>query len=250
MNPVPAPLRAATLLLLGMTLQHTAGADWRDLLQRVPGLGQGSAESVLSDSEVIRGLKAALGQGVERAVSSLGSEGGFLSSERFRIPLPETLRPLARGLRGMGQGGLVDDLETAMNRAAEAAVPEAGAILNDAITQMTLEDARQILDGPDDAATRYFQRVSEDRLSERMLPVVAEHTDQVGVASYYKQLVGKAGFLSGLVDTSSLDLDRYVTDQALDGLFTVIAEEEARIRANPAARTTELLEKVFSSVGD
>jgi hypothetical protein len=144
---------------------------------------------------------------------------------------------------------MVDEFITTLNRAAEQAVPEAATILGDAIRQMSVDDARSILSGPDDAATQYFRRSSEARLSEKFLPIVQQATDQAGVTSAYKSLMKQAGggLLGGFLGSSSLDLDNYVTDQALEGLFQYIAIQEREIRENPAARSTELLQQVFGS---
>ena len=168
-----------------------------------------------------------------------------LGNEAVRIPLPENLQTVGKMLNAVGQRRYADEFVRTMNRAAESAVPEASAILGDAIRQMSVEDARKILDGPDDAATQYFRRVGEERLTERLRPIVSDATSRTGVTASYKQLVDQAGSAAALVNTDSLDLDGYVTGEALDGLFLFIAAEEKRIRENPAARSTELLQKVF-----
>ncbi len=249
--PSAATLTAALALATATTL-----AGWGDLLKQ--GADQflgGSPKSgtieagadALSESKIGAGLKEALAVGAARAIDYLGRPGGFLDEPKVRIPLPGSLDPIARGLRMAGQGELVDEFETTMNRAAEAAVPQTLEIVKQTIASMTLDDARRILDGGDDAATRYLREKAGPQLARAIRPIVARTTDQVGATAAYKQLVKQAGgsMLGGFLGGSSLDLDQYVTDKALDGLFLVLAEEEKKIRQNPAARTTELLKQVF-----
>ena len=164
-----------------------------------------------------------------------------------RIPMPDSLKTIEDGLRKVGQDKYADEFVLTMNRAAEQAVPEGAEIFGSAIRSMSIEDAKGILNGPDDAATKYFRRTSGDKLVNRFLPIVERSTDRVGVTSNYKEMVGKLGFASRFVDTESLDVDHYVTNKAVDGLFLMVAREEKLIRENPAARTTELLKKVFSN---
>ena len=222
------------------------------------------------------GLKEALAQGVQTAVEQLGQTDGFLGESLVRIPVPEKMDMVAQTARKLGQGQYVDQFVTSMNRAAEKAVPEAAEILGNAIRAMSVEDAARIVNGPDDAATQYFRKTSESALADRFLPIVKDATDSVGVTSAYKSLTAQvggqaagetdgesgeetggqtAGMIGGIAKAvgvpglgemgQGLDLDQYVTNQALDGLFTYIAKEERRIRENPLARSSELLEKVF-----
>jgi len=241
----------ACALVAALGAAPGAQADWKKLLEGTIGGGTASSTgaAALTEQEITGGLKEALAQGAERAVAALGRRDGFLGNEQVRIPLPERLQGVGRVLGAMGQQHRVDELVTTMNRAAEAAVPEAGPILGDAIRDITLEDARRILDGPDDAATQYFRRAGEQRLTERLRPLVSDATDRAGVTAAYKQLVDRAGSAAALVDSRALDLDGYVTGKALDGLFLMIAAQEKRIRDNPAARGTELLQKVFGGGG-
>ena len=208
----------------------------------------------LSQDQVIQGLKEALGKGVQQAVSQLGHEGGFLTNLNIKIPMPEQLRTVDKTLRVLKQDKLADEFVTTMNHAAEQAVPEAASVFGDAIKGMTIEDARAILTGTNNAATQYFRRTTETNLYAKFLPIVKRATDQTGVTAAYKQLMAKAGgttslgsFGRTLLGTESLDVDTYVTNKALDGLFVMVAEEEKRIRENPAARTTALLQKVFGA---
>jgi hypothetical protein len=209
----------------------------------------------LSQDQVIEGLKEALGKGVQNAVSQLGHDGGFLTNLNVKIPMPDKLHAAEKTLRALRQDRLVDDFVNTMNHAAEQAVPEAATVFAEAVRGMSIEDAKAILTGPTNAATQYFRRATQTNLFERFLPVVKKATDQVGVTSAYKQLMEKAGGGGGfgalsrsLFQNEALDVDAYVTNKALDGLFHMIAEEEGRIRENPVARTSDLLQKVFGAV--
>lgn len=207
--------------------------------------GSGRAQNV-SNNDIGRGLKQALSKGVRSAVDSLGREDGFLRNARVKIPLPRSLQKAERGLRMAGQGRAVDDFVTSMNRAAEKAVPVAIDVFVDAITQMTFDDARRILfSREDDAATQFFRRTSEDDLRRLFRPIVEDFTESVGVTQKYKTMVGKYGFAASLLGQDATDIDGYVTQKALDGLFLLVADEERRIRRDPVGRTTDLLRKVF-----
>jgi hypothetical protein len=196
------------------------------------------------DATISAGLKEALQIGAERSVSRAARPGGFLEDPRVRIPLPPELDKLARGLRALGFDGAVDDLETAMNRAAERAAREAQEPLVDAVASLTIADARAILAGRDDAATRVLRSHSESALRERFAPVVEKAMRGAGVYRAYDELRARNRALALLADPT-VELNRHVTDETLDGLFTLIADEERRIRSDPAARTTELLRAVF-----
>lgn len=247
----PRPCARACVLAACLALTANVHGDWKDFLDSfmdgVTSPGQATTVAALSDRDVVAALKEALARGAERAVSELGQTNGFLADARVRIPMPEALAPIESALRALNQDRYADEFVVTMNRAAESAVPEAGAILREAIRRMTLSDAKAILRGPDDAATRYFRSVGERRLTDRMRPIVSEATSRAGVTSAYKSLVERAGFAARLTGADSVDLDGYVTAQALNGLFVLIAEEEKRIRENPVARTSDLLEKVFGA---
>jgi hypothetical protein len=219
--------------------------------------GSNSSISALSDNQVVDGLKEALGDGVSHAVASLGHSDGFLTNLDVKIPLPGKLQNAEKVVRMAGQGQLVDDFEASMNHAAEQAVPVAANVFGDAIKQMSIDDAKNILSGPDDAATQYFRRTTQTNLFTAFYPIVQKATDQVGVTEKYKAMMGKfnsANSLGGMFGgsahslLSTTDLDTYVTGKALDGLFKMVAAEEKDIRANPAARTTDLLKTVFGAV--
>lgn len=235
------------VLAVCLGLATSAHADWKNLLETLVGGDAASDPQALTNQDIAAGLRAALDQGARRAVAELGQTNGFLSDARVRIPMPPQLERVEAALRTFGQDRYADELVVTMNRAAEAAVPEAGAILGDAIRRITVDDARRILEGPDNAATRYFRRVGEERLTSRIRPIVSDATSKTGVTSSYKTMMDKAGFAAQLIGVDTVDIDGYVTERALDGLFLLIAEEEKRIRENPLARTTDLLKKVFGS---
>ena len=205
-----------------------------------------SRTPTVSNTDISSGLKDALFQGVRNAVDELGQENGFLDNTRVRIPLPKTLQKLEKPLRLAGQAGKIDEFVEAMNRAAERAVPEATDIFIDSIKQMSFNDARNILfSNQDDAATQFFRRTSENRLREKFRPIVEDFTGQVGVTQKYKQMIGIYGFFGKLVGQDATDLDGYVTQKALNGLFLLVADEERKIRRDPIGRTTSILRKVF-----
>jgi hypothetical protein len=209
----------------------------------------GAASAIgLSEQQIADGLKEALAKGVNAAVTNLGREGGFLSDAKVRIPMPENLQRVEKTLRNLGQDKLADGFVTTLNQAAEQAVPQAAAVLGDSVKEMTVADAKSILTGTNTAATDYFRRTSETNLYARFRPIVQQATSKVGVTSAYKQMTDKLGFVSAFLGKDAGDLDGYVTRKTMDGLFLKIGEEEARIRANPAARSTELLQKVFGAV--
>lgn len=203
-----------------------------------------NTDAGLDSATVAAGLREALEQGSVRAVRELGRDGGFWSRPTLRIPIPENLKKVETGLRRLGQSKLADDFARSLNRAAEQATPAAREIFVHAIRRMTVHDAITILRGPPDAATRYFRRNTEHALAASFKPIVAQSTQSVGVTSLYKRFVQRAAAL-GIVDSGRFDIDAYVTQKALDGLFKLVADEERRIREQPAARTTELLRKVF-----
>ena len=223
-----------------------------DLLQDVPGASTAGSTASLSDMQITEGLQEALSVGARRAVELLGRQGGFLDDASVRIPLPGMLDSAAKGLRAAGQGQYVDEFETAVNRAAEQAVPQTLDIVQNTVRNMSWEDVRGILDGGDDAATRYLREHAGPQLREAVMPIISRATDSAGATSAYKALKSQAdgmlggfGALGGLVDTGSLDLDGYVADKTLDGLFLKLAAEEKQIRENPVARTTDILKTVF-----
>ena len=200
---------------------------------------------LLSTADVSAGLKEALSKG-SVAAGQLGAADGFLGNSRFKIPLPPAVAKLESGLRMFGMGPQADELVTAMNRAAEAAVPEARTLLLESVKKMSVEDAKGILTGGNDAATQYFRRTTQTPLLEKFLPIVHQATAKVGVAQSYNQLAGKASSF-GLVKAEDANLDQYVAGKALDSLYTVIGEQEQAIRQDPVGQGTKLLTKVFGA---
>jgi len=239
------------LLLATLFTSPAVQAGWKDLLKEAVGIKstQDTAASALTTEETGYGLKEALSIGVKKAIDLLGRDGGFLNDGQVRIPLPGTLQKVEKGLRAVGQEHLADEFIATLNHAAEQAVPETAAIFGDAIKEMTLDDAKGILKGPDDAATQYFRDKSSTHLKTAILPIVKQATEKAGVTKSYKKLIGGAGVLGQLMESDSLDLDKYVTGKTLDGLFLKLAQEEKQIRENPLARSTDLLKKVFGSLG-
>jgi hypothetical protein len=213
----------------------------------------------LSQDQVVQGLTEALGKGLQQAIARLGHDGGFLTNLNVKIPMPEKMQKVETTLRAMKQDKLADDFVVTMNHAAEQAVPQAGTVFADALKGLTIDDAKSILTGPNDAATKYFQATTQTNLYARFYPIVQKATAQTGVTASYKNIMEKAtttqglGSLGNLVGNTllgkdSLDIDAYVTNKAMDGLFKMVAEEEQRIRQNPVARTTDMLQKVFGAL--
>lgn len=203
----------------------------------------------LSNKETASGLKEALTRGADVAVAQLGKPDGFMGDRRVKIPLPESARAAEKMMRTLGMKKQADELIETMNRAAEMAVLEAKPILSNAVKNMSFDDARGILMGGDDAATQYFKRTTSDAIGAKFLPIVKQATAKVDLAKQYNQYAGKASKL-GLLDEKDADLDNYVTQKAMDGLFLMIAEQEKAIRKDPIATGSSLLKKVFGSLGN
>ncbi|MGB0712386.1 MAG: DUF4197 domain-containing protein [Gammaproteobacteria bacterium] len=264
------PVFAAGLFVSGLLMVAApASGDWKDWLNKAKeaaptitgetasGSGTGGL-AALTQGETAKALKQALEKGAGRAIGSLGAVDGYLGNAQVRIPLPDEMATLRKGLAMVGRESLADDFETTLNRAAEKAVHEATPVFSKAITGMSFEDAKQILGGGDSAATDYLKRTTHTDLSSRMRPLVEEATDAVDLTSYYKRFAGAAkeqasrlgglGSLLGGGDDTARDLDAYVTEKALDGLYVMMAAEEKKIRENPAQWTTDNLKKVFGSL--
>ena len=201
----------------------------------------------LSNSEASRGLKTALERGVHSAVNLLGRPDGFLGNERVRIPLPAVLAQASDMLRLFGQGQRLDELVTSMNRAAEAAVLLATGLLVEAVKNMSLEDARKILQGGETSATDFFAEKTQMPLSQKFLPVVTQATEKVGLAEKYNQLAGRAAD-AGLMRREEANIEQFVTTKTLAGLYLMIGEEEKKIRNDPVATGSALLSKVFGAL--
>jgi hypothetical protein len=232
-------------LLLSSGCNATAGGNMASsVLSALSGTSESGAG--LDSATVAAGLKEALAVGSERAVASTSARDGFWGNEEIKIPLPEELNNVFTTLRTVGFGSQVDALELNMNRAAEQASAEAKPVLLDAVKGMSLSDAMGILRGGDTAATEYFRAETADTLKEKFLPIIQDKMAGVGLYQQYNKLMDAYAALP-LTKDRGFDLDNYVADKGLDGLFSMLAREEAEIRENPAARSTELLQKVFAS---
>lgn len=226
---------------------HRFAAITAALLISASALAQAAGLDAITPKDASAGLKEALTQGADFAVSSLGRDNGFLGNNAVKIPLPDSLRKVEKGMRKFGMGAQADELIATMNHAAEQAVAEAKPILLDSIKKMTVDDAKQILTGGDDSVTQYFRRTSSEALDKKFAPIVKSATKKVQLADQYNSFAGTAaGF--GLIDKKDADLDGYVTHKAMDGLFTMIAEKEKELRSNPMAAGSALLKKVFGAL--
>lgn len=237
----------------------TAHAGWADALKeavqdeelqkKVLDTATGSTSSGkvtnLNTETLIKGLKEALEVGSKRAIEEISQPGGYLDNKKIRIPLPDGIDKVASLLRKYGLEKQVDQFEESMNRAAEKAAPQATDLIVGAVKEMSFEDAKKIYQGSDDAATQYFKEKTSDKLRQLFQPSVKESLGQVGATRYYNDLAGEAKDIPFVGEKVNVDLDNYVTEEALNGLFTMLAAEEKKIRENPAARTTDLLKEVF-----
>lgn len=207
-----------------------------------------SAEAAdISEGDAALGVRAALERGVASAVSLLGKSGGFLDNPKVRIPLPGFLNEVAKLAQFTGQQKRVDELVTAMNRAAEVAVPEAKALLTSAVKTMSVQDGRKILTGGDNSVTEFFASKTRAPLNVKFLPIVTKATEKVSLADKYNALAGKAAS-TGLVNKDDANIQQYVTGKALDGLYLMISEEEHKIRQDPIGTGSAILSKVFGSL--
>lgn len=203
----------------------------------------------LSNKDAVAGLKQALEKGAASAVGKLGKVDGFLGNPQVKIPLPDSLQRVDGLLRTFGQGRYADELVTTMNRAAEAAVPQAKALLIRTIKGMSVQDAKNILTGGDTAATEYFRSKTAQPLAAKFLPIVQKQTARLKLAQKYDQFAGKAERF-GLVDRNQANIEQYVTQKTLDGLYLMMAQEEKAIRADPVGQGSKLISKVFGAIGN
>ncbi len=199
-----------------------------------------------SDAENTSGLRSAIAGFAEAAVKRLGKEDGFMKDAGVKVPLPDQLQSIKSMLAKMGQEDLIGDFELSMNRAAEQAVLDTAPVFAEAVEGLGIVDAANIIKGDKNAATEYFRGKTSDSLRQRMLPQVQQVIEKTGATRYYQQILGQAGGLTRLLSKDTLNLDEYVTNKSLDSLFKVMAEEEARLRDNPAGAATDLVKKVFS----
>ncbi|MEQ1599589.1 MAG: DUF4197 domain-containing protein [Methylotenera sp.] len=250
--------KLVTAPLLALFVLQANALDMSDLKDAVKSAGSStstsgtsnssSGVSSLSNAEASGGLKEALTQGAGKAVSTLGAADGFFGNKEVKIPLPKSLKKIEKGMKLMGMGKQSDELVLKMNRAAEAAVPEAKALLVDSIKQMSLADAKAILTGPQDAATQYFKRTTSKQMSEKFLPIVTKATENVQLAASYNKYA-EMGSKFGVVKKEDAKIEQYVTNKALDGVYLMIAKEEAAIRKDPLGQASSLLKKVFGAIG-
>ena len=245
-NRVLALLMTGCLFVSSGALAQT---NWlekgKGLLDTVTKTVPDGGASALGLDEITAGLREALKVGTERVVSSVGRADGFNGNSEIHIPLPDTLSKVQSTLKMLGASAMADDLELRLNRAAEAAAPRARSVFVQAITDMTLDDVKAIYDGPKDAATQFFRKNMSVPLTESMRPVVDGALADVGAIQAYDQMIGQYKTVPFVPDVKA-DLTTYVLGKALDALFLYLAREEAAIRENPAKRTTDLLQKVFS----
>jgi Protein of unknown function (DUF4197) len=217
------------------------------LLAAAPFTAQAASVESLSSAETSSGLRAALSQGVDKAISTLGAPNGFLGNPKYTIPLPPALEKADKALRMIGMSGDADELKVAMNHAAELAVADAKPVFKQAVQHMTVADAKGILTGGDTAATQYFRQATSAQLTTRFKPIVTAATAKVKLRAMYDQYAGKAAQV-GLLSAKDANLNDYVTAKALDSLFAAIGEEEQAIRKDPMGQASSLLKKVFGAV--
>ncbi len=232
------------------TIGLVSCAENRDLMNAAVKVAREASQSGVSGGlatgEIAAGLKEALRVGADRVVGRLGHPNGFRLDPAVHIPLPENLQKAKKIAARFGLDGQFNELEDRLNAAAEAATPKAKALFLDAISQMTLDDARSILNGPDDAATKYFREKTSGKLVAEMRPIVDNAMSQVGALQTYDSVVSGLGPAASMVPDLKTDLSSYVVGKAMDGIFHYLAVEEAAIRRHPAKRTTALLRKVFA----
>lgn len=224
-----------------------AYAGWLDALKQL--VPASVAQTTLSETQIGKGLKAALSAGIDKAVQSASREGGYLDNEAIRIRFPENLSMVETGLRKIGMGSKIDAFELSVNRAAEKAAPEAKSILLDALMDISIEDARKLLEGGETAATDYFRSKSWDNLYRAFEPRLAETMSRYQASQRYDQLIAMYQKIPFAQKPALVGADEYATTKALDGLFLLVAEQEKKIRTDPSARATELLKTVFGQAG-
>jgi len=222
--------------------KFTSGLVWLGSLWALD-----ARSATITESDAALGVRAALERGAVAAVGLLGRNGGFLDNPKVRIELPGYLNEAAKVLKFTGQQRRVDELVTAMNRAAEAAVPEAKALLVNAVKSMSVEDGRQILTGGDNSATQFFADKTRAPLAVKFLPIVTRATEKVSLAGKYNKVAGQAASF-GLVNKDEANIQSYITAKALDGLYLIIGEEERKIRQDPIGTGSAILKKVFGSL--
>jgi hypothetical protein len=229
------------------TIRRCSFAACYVLLLSTPLIGAAASIDTVSSKDASAGLRAAISQGVDKAIGMLGAPNGFLANPKYTIPLPSALEKADRALRMIGMSGDADELKAAMNHAAEMAVADAKPVFKQAAQRMTVADAKGILTGGETSATQYFRQATSAELVTRFKPIVARATAKLKLRGLYDQYAGKAAQV-GLISSQDANLNDYVTAKALDGLFGAIAEEERAIRANPMGQASSLIKKVFGAL--
>jgi len=232
-------MKSLTARIFGVLLAFVMAAAYS--------LPAAAALADISNADAASGLRQALSDGSAAAVKILGAENGYFANPKVKIPLPPSLQRIESGLRMMGMRKQADELVLSMNRAAEAAAPEARQLLVEAVKKMSVQDAKAILTGGDTAATDYFRRTTQAQLSQRFLPIVKKATDRVGLAQQYNSLASQGASL-GLVKAEDASIETYVTRKALDGLYLMIAEQEKNFRQNPVGASSEIVKRVFGAL--
>ncbi len=249
-NVIAAALLAAAIVMAPASKAAAQNSFWDiagSLLGQRTQATNSAALSALSQSDVQAALREALTISSQKVVGQVGKEGGYSLDPKIRIPLPPALQPVDRALKAVGMGAMTDDLQMRLNKAAEAAAPKAKDIFVSAIKKMTIEDAKQILSGPDDAATAYLRKQMSPEMLTAMQPVVASALADAGAVQAYDSVVGQYKKTMPFMPDAKTNLSHYATQKAIDGIFYYVAQEEAAIRKNPAKRSTELMKKVFSA---
>ena len=250
MKPMSAQHKRWAAIALLVTALPTAASgqslfkDSKKLLDKLT--GPSSSNQTLSNADIATGLKEALRVGSESVVKQLGTKDGFNADKAIHIPLPKSLRQVKEALGRVGLDSMLSDLELKLNRGAEKATGEVKKLFLQSVDQMSLDDARRILNGPDDAATQYFRRTMNKPLRRKMRPIVSESLTEVGALKAYDDTMASYRKLPLVPDVKS-DLVKHVLDKGMDGIFHYIAKEEAAIRKNPVKRTTDILKQVFGA---
>lgn len=239
-------IKSILFIVFFFILLSTSNAQIENIIKNLT--GQNKSGTTTDTETIVSGLKEALEIGTSNAVNVLSITDGYLGNQLVKIMLPDNVKKVETVLRNIGMGKKVDEFIVSMNRAAESAAKEATPIFVEAIKDITFDDAVKILNGGDNAATNYFKEKTTVKLTEKFKPIIKNSMNQVGVTKIYKELSGKIAS-NPFIKMGDTDLDSYVTNKALDGLFTIVAQEESKIRKDPAAQVTDLLKQVFGSGG-